>query len=228
MKDHLTLLHGCSLFYGIAEKELLPLLNSYNCTTKTFAQNEVILWAGSKLTAVGIVSSGKLQAEKTHPNGSRSLFTVLHPADVFGDILAGSQNQSPVTLTASTPTEIIFLPHDDLLNPRGKHTLSHGIVLHNFITTISNKYFAQNRRLELVTMPTMQEKVAMYLLDECTRQNSTQITLPFNREQLAVHLNCERSALSRTLSRMKKSGLISYTKNRFTVIDRDGLAISQN
>ena len=37
--------------------------------------------------------------------------------------------------------------------------------------------------------------------------------IPFDHQQMADYLNPERTALSKELSRMKKDGLILYTKN---------------
>lgn len=216
--SNMQVIQQCSLFHGIGQDVLPALLASYHPITKLFQPEEVILWAGSTVTDVGIVLNGRVRAEKDHPNGNRSLFTFLQEADIFGDVLAGSQNQSPVTLTAEIPTTILFLPHDNLLYPKGTVTLAHSLVLHNFITTISDKYFAQNKRLDMVTLPTLQEKITAYLADICATQNSTTVTIPYNREQLAIYLHCDRSALSRALSQMKRAGKIDYYKNVFKVL----------
>ncbi len=216
--SNIHIIQQCSLFQGIHENALPALLTSYHPTVKTFQPEEVVLWAGTTVTDVGVVLNGRLRAEKDHMNGNRSLFTFLEEADIFGDILAGSQNQSPVTLTAETPAIILFLLHDNLLYPKGTPTLGHSLVLHNFITTISDKYFAQNKRLELVTLPTLREKITAYLAEACATQNSLTVTTPLNREQLAVYLHCDRSALSRELARMKQAGEIDYYKNVFRVL----------
>jgi len=223
LEQYLPILQNCSLFYGVTKTNIPPLLKAYHATTKHYGEGETVLWAGSTLNSIGIVVSGALRAEKLLRNGNRSLFATLGEGDIFGDILAGSSNQSPVTLTASTPATVLYIPHDYLLKPENMQSEYHPIVLHNLVTTISNKYFAQNKRLELVTMQSLTEKVTAYLLSESERHNSKTFTIPLNREQLAVYLNCERSALSRTLSQMKHAGLINYTKNKFTLIDANKL-----
>ena len=50
--------------------------------------------------------------------------------------------------------------------------------------------------------------------------DSNDITVPFNRQQLAEYLAVDRSALSAELSRMQKEGIISYRKNHF-VLNKD-------
>ena len=49
--------------------------------------------------------------------------------------------------------------------------------------------------------------------------NVRKITLPFNRGDLASYLSCDRSALSRELSRMEDENLIKIDKNIVTLIN---------
>ena len=41
--------------------------------------------------------------------------------------------------------------------------------------------------------------------------------VPFDREDMASYLGCDRSALSRELAKMKNEGLIDYHKNTFRI-----------
>ena len=43
-------------------------------------------------------------------------------------------------------------------------------------------------------------------------------TVPLSREEMALYLGCDRSALSRELARMKADGLIDYIRNSFKVM----------
>ena len=44
------------------------------------------------------------------------------------------------------------------------------------------------------------------------------------RAELAAYLNCDRSALSRELSRMQEDGLIELFRNTFKLLDPERLA----
>jgi len=77
--------------------------------------------------------------------------------------------------------------------------------------------FLQNR-LEITGMKSIRAKVTCYL-EAFSTAKGREITIPFNREQLADYLSVDRSALSHELARMKKDGLIDYRKNRFVLQD---------
>ena len=47
------------------------------------------------------------------------------------------------------------------------------------------------------------------------------ITIPFNRTDLANYLDADRSALTRELARMKEEGIIDYNKNTFTILQKE-------
>ena len=54
-----------------------------------------------------------------------------------------------------------------------------------------------------------------YLSEEAKRQNRADITIPFNRQQLADYLSVDRSAMSNEFCRMRDDGLLEFERNRF-------------
>ena len=54
-----------------------------------------------------------------------------------------------------------------------------------------------------------------YLSEEAKRQNLADITIPFNRQQLADYLSVDRSAMSNEFCRMRDDGLLEFERNRF-------------
>ena len=60
-------------------------------------------------------------------------------------------------------------------------------------------------------------------VDEAHRAGSDTFTTPLTRAGLAEYLNCDRSALSRELSRMQHDGLIETWRSSFKLLDKDRL-----
>ena len=54
-------------------------------------------------------------------------------------------------------------------------------------------------------------------------QSKRAFRIPFTRAQLADYLNCDRSALSRELSRMQREGLLDTYRSSFKLHDIDAL-----
>ena len=96
----------------------------------------------------------------------------------------------------------------------------HFQLMHNLVCTISDKYFALNRRVALRSLKSLRSKLCAYLLEGSARAGADTFTIPFSRAGLADYLNCERSALSREISRMRDEGLIETYKNSFKLLNK--------
>ena len=136
-------------------------------------------------------------------------------------MLGGSSLTSPVTVTARTSCEVLLIPYDRLLRPDG--SAAGPLVLQNLVRTISDKYFLLARRVDLLLLHSLRAKVSAYLLAEAERAGQLTFRIPFTRAQLADYLNCDRSALSRELSRMQREGLLDTYRSSFKLLQPDAL-----
>ena len=80
--------------------------------------------------------------------------------------------------------------------------------MQNYIALISDKYFALDRRVELLLCRGVREKLLYYLKTEACPVPGGGRRTPFTRAALASYLGCERSALCREIGRMRKEGLL--------------------
>ena len=97
-------------------------------------------------------------------------------------------------------------------------------LLQNLVAAIGAKYLALDRRLELLICKSLRARIGGWLLDQAAAAGSDTFTVPLTRAALAAYLNCDRSALSRELSRMQREGLIETWRGSFRLLDREGLA----
>ena len=54
-------------------------------------------------------------------------------------------------------------------------------------------------------------------------QGSLTFSIPFDRQQLADYLGVDRSALSNELSKLRREGLLTTRKNRFSLLTQADL-----
>ena len=108
---------------------------------------------------------GSITAVKSTPDGASVAITHMSPGGLFGDVLSGSSQKSPVTVMATTSCLALYLPYQKIIRPCAK----------------------------------------------------------LHRAGLAEYLNCDRSALSRELSRMQHDGLIETWRSSFKLLDKDRL-----
>ena len=221
MENYLPLLQSTSLFAGISAGELRPLLSELGACIRSYGRGEALVQAGAPSRRVGVVLTGSIEAYRPAPGGARIPITHMGPGGVFGDVLGGSSLDSPVTVVASAPCEVLLFPYEKLLQPDGSAARQR--LLQNLVRTISDKYFLLSRRVDLLVMKTLRAKVCAYLLSEAEQQGSMTFTIPFSRIQLADYLNCDRSALSRELSLMQRDGLLDTYRSSFKLLEPEAL-----
>ena len=91
----------------------------------------------------------------------------------------------------------------------------HAAVVQNLFFAISEKNRSLVQKLGFLSKRSTREKLLSYLSEEAERQSSPEITIPFNRQQLADYLSVDRSAMSNELCKLRDEGLLTFEKNRF-------------
>ena len=204
------------LFRGMTTEEINQLLNNTNHMQKSYSHGEVIVHQGDIIENVGIMISGNAVGKKYTPEGEEIIVSYIGINSIFGDVLSGAIGfASPVTVQAQSACTVLFINYEQLLFSHSP--LTHK-VLQNMIQNISRKYFAQNKRMDILMLKSVRGKVLSYLEWQKNIHGSHCFNIELDRRLLADFLGVERSALSRELSRMKKDGLIDYHKSNFTLL----------
>ena len=63
-----------------------------------------------------------------------------------------------------------------------------------------------------------------YLLSQAKLKNSSEFTIPYDRQALADYLGVERSALSAEIGKLRKEGVLESTKSHFRLLNPDSLS----
>lgn len=167
MEENLTILRRCSLFAGLSDTQTAALLQSLHPVRRSFSKGEVLLLAGYETQELGVVLCGQIEAEKQTADGVTLTLTRMGPGGIFADILAGSRGaKSPVTVTAATDVTVLLIPYKSLLRPGVPLDAAHAAVLQNLVAAMADKYFALDRRVELLMLHSLREKVLHYLRTE--------------------------------------------------------------
>ena len=214
----MEVLRGCSLFAGLSGAQIGALLKEWQPVRRHFGRGETLLLAGYETHELGIVLDGEIEACKHTADGTVLTITRMGAGGLFADILAGSRNaKSPVTVTAATDVTVLLLPYRHLRRPGAALDAVHAAVLQNLIAAIAGKYFALDRRVELLMLHSVREKILHYLHTEAERMPDGTLRTPYARAGLAAYLGCERSALCREISRMRRDGILQVQGNIFRI-----------
>ena len=215
MEKYYGVLKSVGLFRGIEADELETMLGCIEVEIKNTRKGEIILLVGNRPKHIGIVLAGQFHIVREDFDGNRSLVAAMTPGEIFAETLCCADvSESPVTVAAEADSTVMLMNFSRILRTCPNSCAFHTKLIENMLSLIAKKNILLQSRMEIISLKSVRAKVLRYLESFAPKQGG-EITIPFNREEMAEFLCVERSALSHELARMKKDGLIGYRKNIF-------------
>ena len=213
--NHWGVLKTTAMFDGVEKKDLEKILACIDAKIIDVQKGEFVLLAGDKISHMGIVISGELHIIRECFDGKRSLYGSVMPGDTYAEAMCcAGIDESPVSVVAKTDSSVLVLNYSHILRHCINTCSFHVKLVKNMLKIVAHKNLQLQVRMEFLSMKSVRDKVLRYLESLVSIQGPN-ITIPFNREELANYLCVERSALSHELARMRDDNLIEYKKNRF-------------
>lgn len=226
MNEIYPLLEQVKLFAGLKENELSGVLKSLNAIIKKFEKNDIIMHEGDKIERIGIVLSGSLQITRTDYAGIRLIIGQLRFPSMFAEAVAFSGREtSPVTLTAISNSKVLLIDFSGIVGSKIK---VHGIITSNMLKILSNKNLFLQQRIDILSKRSTRAKLSAYLLSYLEKSGDNTFEIPYNRFALSDFLCVNRSSMSRELCNMRDEGIITFSKNKFKILDTRKLSFYAN
>ena len=220
MKIYCGVLKSVGLFKDIEPAGLENMLGCVGAEIKSVKKGEIILLAGDRPLHVGIVLAGQLHIIREDYDGNRSLLAAVTNSEIFAEALCcAGVSESPVTVIAEADSTVMLLNFSRILHTCRNSCSFHTKLIENMLSLIAKKNILLQSRMELISLKSVRARVLRYL-ESLVPKQGWEITIPFNREEMADFLCVERSALSHELARTKRDGLIEYRKNVFMLKTR--------
>lgn len=213
-------LEGSSLFVGLSGEELRGALDATTHHVERYDKGEVIFRMMDVATSVGVIVEGRVEAQKTFPNGSQVNVSVRTVGEMIGPAAVFSRGQRyPCDIVALEPTAVMTLHRDDLLG-----LMQHDVrILQNFTCEIASATYMLQQRLELLSYGGIAQKAAFWLLVQERETASCHVRIPGSVTKWAQVLNVSRPSLHRELGKLEERGVIAYAPPVIKILDRDAL-----
>ncbi|MBD5129827.1 MAG: Crp/Fnr family transcriptional regulator [Ruminococcaceae bacterium] len=206
-----------ALFRGCSKDDIEKMAEHFGFGTFQYKRGAVIFSEGSVTANLGLILSGSIRIEHNDFWGNKSILDVVEAGGIFAEAYACIPNEPMIIdVIANEDCEILFIGAAKLFEPcsvcKGQNR-----VMQNLVAICAQKNLQLSRRSLHTSPKTIRRLLLSYFSQQMSVQGSNQITIPFDRQQLADYLNLDRSALSKELGKMKKDGLIDYRKNHFEI-----------
>lgn len=219
MEDYIRILKGTKLFAGIAEDEISLMLSCLDAHMREYRKGEYVFRQGEHISTITMLVDGELHIQQDDYWGNRSIISHITAGEMFGEAYIAPESGALLNdVVAVEDSTVIFLDAKKIMTVCSSACRFHSIVVQNLFFAISEKNRKLVMKLGHMSKRTTREKLISYLSAESRRQNSSDFTIPFNRQQLADFLSVDRSAMSNELCRMRDEGLLRFDKSRFTLL----------
>lgn len=219
MEKYIPILKQTHLFAGVSEKEILAMLDCLQAKCYSYKKGDYVFRQGEHLSYISILLKGSLHIQRDDYWGNRSIVSMVRIGEMFGEAYAASDGIALVNdVVAIEDSKVILLDVMKILTICSSSCKFHSIVIQNLFFAISEKNRKLVQKLNHISKRTTREKLISYLSEEANRQNCETFFIPFNRQQLADFLSVDRSAMSNELCKMRDEGLLTFKKNKFTLL----------
>ena len=215
-----SVLEKSTLFQGVEAKVLRGYLEETSHHIQCYDKEETIFHLMDPALRIGIILEGRVEAQKSFPNGSQVNVSVRVPGEMIGPAAVFSKSQRyPCDIVALEPATLMMFRKEDLLSLMQKDVK----ILQNFTTEIASATYMLQQRLELLSYSGIAQKAAFWLLMQVRQTGKTAVQIPDSMSRWAMIMNVSRPSLHREMKKLEEEGIIRYEGKNIYVLDPDGL-----
>ena len=215
-----SVLEASSLFKGIPAKELRDDLEATPHHIQCYDREETIFFLMEEASRVGLVLEGRVQAQKSFPNGSQVNVSVRGQGELIGPAAVFSTARKyPCDVVAAEPATVMMFRRDDLVSLMQMDVR----ILDNMMTEIASATYMLQQRLELLSYHGIAQKAAFWLLTQARQTGKNQVLIPGSVSSWAMMMNVSRPSLHRELKNLELRDMISYTPPVILIRDAEKL-----
>ena len=207
------------LFRGISHAQISDIVGQTKLHFLKYPAGETIIRAGEECKHLTFIIGGKVRSTIVNANGRFSVCQTLAAPNVIApDFLFGRYTQFPGTITAIDDVSILKITKQDYT----RILTSDSVFMFNYLNTLSANAQKALEGILSLTTGDIDERIAFWI-SALTQPGSTDIVLTCRKRDLCSLFGVQRAVFDAGLLSMKERGLIEFTANEFTVVDRKKL-----
>lgn len=219
-----SILRSAPAFQSVPLPELERL--AARCTLQRFRRGAHVMRRGAPGESLLVVGRGRLKATLASPTADGEfLCGMFWPGDTFGELSIFGPRQRPVSATALTDCEILFVPREHLLALLERRPAVIVRLIEQLCDRLRNT-IDMNMGLRYLDLHTRlyQRLLLLSRHDTHVETGGIRIQHGLSQQELADSIGASREGLNKLLSEWKKAGLIETGRGYTTVLDPAGLA----
>lgn len=224
MKTYAGILKKCPLLSDIPEENFDAALSCMEARVIEAAKGEVVLAQGDPFSGAYYVLEGCLEGSFLNRAFDEITLAQFLPGALCGESFASlPESRSKVQLCAVSDSVLLRLSLSPLLACSCGSCVvpfRHQI-LANLVQALSRQNIYLNQKVQILGQKSAEDRILLYLESLPALSDGARL-VPLSRTELAASLGLNRSAMSRSLSRMEQNGMIAVNGRKIRVLRKEG------
>ncbi|MDR1028907.1 MAG: Crp/Fnr family transcriptional regulator [Clostridiales Family XIII bacterium] len=183
----------------------------------------VLIEEGEKTETFWIIALGRLRGARYYYDGTLDLVQMYAEGDIVGlDVTCTKTKKSPLEIASMEDAELVSFDISDFGDAR-LPTVTRDKLRGNIVRLLADESIRKQYKIDVLYQKSLRRRIAVFLRHMSEKKGSPSFEINMDREQFARYLGVNRSALSHTLSVMRKDGVISFRKGHFEILDKQAL-----
>ncbi|MFH2043469.1 MAG: Crp/Fnr family transcriptional regulator [Acidobacteriota bacterium] len=191
-----------------------PDLTEYG-QAKGYARGDFLFLEGDAASGFFLVREGMVRVYKMDATGREVEIARLGPGDYFGEAIVFASSVFPAFAQAVKDTSVLYFSRESI----NRAIDGNPAVARHFLHILARKCVDLNRRIELLGLQSVRQRLAHYLLTRCCGKDKCLVELPVKKTELAQMLGTVSETLSRNLAQLQEDGQIEVDGKNIRIID---------
>ncbi|TQS75821.1 Crp/Fnr family transcriptional regulator [Ornithinibacillus gellani] len=218
-----NLLQKFPIFKDLTDAEMEPILDL--AKHRMYRTGSHIFMQGDPLTNVYFIQQGQIKIYRTDFHGKEQIVNVLQKGDMFPHQGFFRQDDYPAHAEVLEDAVLIYIP----INLFENFLITHPEICIKLFKVLGDIIVDLQTRLEEKILRNTYEQIILLLLRLAKKYGKerddglVQVTTHFTNRELANMIGSSRETVSRTLSQLKKQGLVDSNKDGHILLEIDML-----
>ena len=215
----------CPLFKGMDTRQIEEALRGHSYRLVNYSKFDIYALTGFCLTTADILLEGEMVCRMGTGTSKQIGIARLHAGNMVSPaLLFAKDNRFPVSIESTSKVTILRMGKKEFQNI----LISNTLINENFIELVSNIGVLLTRKLRMLNLMTIRQKVAHFLLFLAKRQQSKRLTMDISQQEMAYILGIQKYSLQRVLAEFKGEDIIEIDHKVIIIKDMQKLRAKYN
>ena len=217
----IKLIKKCRLFENLTDQEINMIFDCLRGRIVKYSVGQLLATQNERVDEIGIILEGSALKVVKRFDGTTEPIELIETGDMFGEIEGYSKERvfSYSVLANEPGATVLYFSINTIVRQCSKKCEFHQRDMENVMEILADRIVALSRDKSYLMEKGMRAKIAMLIFEKYNEQNSLEVKLGINRNEMAEYLNVSRPSMSREMGVMKEEGIIDYWKDEIKILN---------